>query len=95
MQRRYNLTYFMLAMVVLLGLTVLMMGIDAQAQIAFNSDRDGDMEIYVMEANGGNPRRLTKNRHNDYAPAWFGPAFSVSPANKKITMWGWLKQIAR
>ena len=64
-------------------------------RIAFASDRDGDMEIYVMDADGSNQQNLTKNRHDDYGPAWFGPAFSVSPADRKITMWGWLKQVVR
>ena len=47
MQRRYTLS---LATIVLLTLTA---GVDAQAQIAFVSDRDGNLEIYVMDADGG------------------------------------------
>jgi Tol biopolymer transport system component len=74
MQRRYNLA---LATVVLLGLTVLMIGVDAQAQIAFVSNRSGNWDIYVMDADGGNPRNLTKNRHNDWHPSW-------SPDGKRI-----------
>ena len=27
-------------------------------------------EIYVMDADGGNPQRLTENRQNDDSPAW-------------------------
>ena len=49
MQRRYNLAYFILASVVALGLTPLIVCVDAQAQIAFASDRDGNFEIYVMD----------------------------------------------
>ncbi len=41
MQRRCNLPYFILYSVVFLGLTALMIGVDAHAQIAFVSDRDG------------------------------------------------------
>ena len=74
MQRRYNLA---LATVVLLGLTVLMIGVDAQAQIAFVSNRSGNWDIYVMDADGGNPRNLTKSRHDDDAPSW-------SPDGKRI-----------
>ena len=39
-------------------------------QIAFNSDRDGNQEIYVMNADGSNPTNLTKSRGYDYSPAW-------------------------
>ena len=61
-------------------------------RIAFVSDRDGNSEIYVMDADGGNPQNLTNNPHSDINPAWFNSPFSVSPAGKKFTMWGRLKQ---
>ena len=48
-----------------------------------------------MNANGGNPQNLTNNPHGDVHPAWFNSPFSVAPARKKFTMWGWLKQIDR
>ena len=67
-------------------------------QIAFAFDRNGNLEnfdIYVMDADGGNPQRLTENRHVDSRPAWLNSPFLVSPAGKKITMWGRLKQIDR
>jgi len=38
--------------------------------IAFVSERDGNMEIYVMGADGGNQTRLTNNPARDFAPAW-------------------------
>ena len=38
--------------------------------IAFVSTRDGNGEIYVMDANGSNPRRLTNNRAWDGYPSW-------------------------
>ena len=147
MQPKYNLAHFLLAIVVVLGLTLLMVCVDAQAQIAFASQRDGNAEIYVMEADGGNSQNLTNNPGNDRDPSWSpdgkrivfssqrdghfenkfaitheiyvmeadggnlqnltnnpdadgGPAwlnspFSVSPAGKKFTMWGWLKQVDR
>ena len=71
-------------------------------RIVFSSQRDGHVhpilgwptfEIYVMDADGGNPQNLTNNPHSDGSPAWFGPAFAVSPAGKKFTTWGWLKQV--
>ena len=77
MQRRCNLAHLILAIVVVLGLTLLMVCVDAQAQIAFASQRDGNAEIYVMDADGGNLRRLTNNRHDDYSPSW-------SPDGKRI-----------
>ena len=77
MHRRYNLAHFILASVVALGLTTLMVCVDAQARIAFMSDRDGNREIYVMEADGGNPQNLTKNPNNDASPSW-------SPDGKRI-----------
>ena len=53
MQQRYNLAHFLLAIVFMLGLTSLMVCVDAQAQIAFLSRRAGNGEIYVMDADGG------------------------------------------
>ena len=38
--------------------------------IAFSSKRDGDFEIYVMEADGSNLRRLTENEAWDGGPSW-------------------------
>jgi Tol biopolymer transport system component len=38
--------------------------------IAFVSDRDGNKEIYVMNADGTDQRRLTKQRFVDNQPAW-------------------------
>ena len=63
--------------------------------IAFMSERDGNAEIYVMDAGGGNQQNLTNNPHSDINPAWFNSSFSVSPAGKKFTVWGWLKQVDR
>ena len=41
-------------------------------QIVFTSNRDGDLEIYVMRADGGNPRRLTYGEGYDGGP-FFSP----------------------
>ena len=72
MQRRHNLTHLILAGVVALGLTLLMICVDAQAQITFVSDRDGhSKEIYVMDDDGGNQRRLTNSpEKDDVYPSW-------------------------
>ena len=77
MQRRTNLTHLIFAVAVALGVT-LVVAVDAQGQIAFVSRRDGNPEIYVMDADGGNPRRLTSNAGADYQPSW-------SPDGKRIT----------
>ena len=81
MQRKYNHTYFVFG----LGLTMLMIGVDTHAQIAFVSDRDGhSWEIYVMDADGGNPRKLTNSPEREWGPSW-------SPDGKRIVFafeWG-------
>ena len=38
--------------------------------IAFISNRDYNYEVYVMDPEGGNVRRLTDNSWDDYGPAW-------------------------
>ena len=38
--------------------------------IAFTSYRDGNREIYVMAADGGSPRNLTRHEARDTKPAW-------------------------
>ena len=64
-------------------------------RIAFTTDRGRNVEIYVMNTSGKNPRNLTKHPHGDTDPAWYNPAFAVAPADKKFTIWGWLKQVDR
>ena len=39
-------------------------------RIAFESDRDGNAEIYAMNADGSAPTRLTNNTALDFTPAW-------------------------
>jgi len=38
--------------------------------IAFESDRDGNSEIYVMDADGSDPVNLTNNPGGDWSPVW-------------------------
>jgi Tol biopolymer transport system component/serine/threonine protein kinase/tetratricopeptide (TPR) repeat protein len=47
------------------------------SQVAFASNRDGKLDIYLMDADGNNPRRLTHNSVDDFAPVW-------SPDGKRI-----------
>ena len=49
-------------------------------KIAFVSKRDGNKEIYVMDADGNNQRRLTNNEATDASPAW-------SPDGRKIAFY--------
>lgn len=46
-------------------------------RIAFESTRDGNKEIYVMDVGGKGPQGLTDNTVTDWAPAW-------SPNGRKI-----------
>ena len=41
-----------------------------RAKIAFTSTRDGNHEIYVMDADGSNQVRLTNHLADDYEPSW-------------------------
>jgi len=43
---------------------------DSNGKIAFQSFRDGESEIYVMDANGSNQTNLTNNVAGDFHPAW-------------------------
>jgi Tol biopolymer transport system component/beta-lactamase regulating signal transducer with metallopeptidase domain len=48
-----------------------------QAQIVFVSNRDGNYEIYVMDADGKSQRNITNNPADDHFPAW-------SPGGQRI-----------
>ena len=39
-------------------------------KIIFQSDRDGDEEIYVMNIDGSKPKRLTDTKGRDTHPNW-------------------------
>jgi len=51
---------------------------DGQGRIVFNSDRDGNSDLYVMDADGANLQRLTVEAGEDFSAAW-------SPDGKSIT----------
>ena len=40
------------------------------SRIAWSSERDGNREIYVMDADGSNPTNLTGDPGYDSSPAW-------------------------
>ena len=48
------------------------------ARLAFYSERDGNADIYVMDADGGNLRRLTADASDEGYPSW-------SPDGRTIT----------
>ena len=51
--------------------------VTALGLIAFTSERDGNPEIYAMDANGEGFTRLTNNEASDWGPAW-------SPDGKRL-----------
>ena len=63
----------------LLGVELLLANAFAarNSQIAFTTTRHGHKEIYVMDADGGNQKRLTRNKVHDWGPTW-------SPDGRKI-----------
>ena len=79
MQLKQKLAYIALGCMIPLSGVVLLINVQAQApeeaQIVFQSNRDGnwrsdESEIYVMDTDGGNKRRLTNNPGLDYMPRW-------------------------
>ena len=40
------------------------------AKIAFSTNRDGNFEIYVMNADGSSQTRLTNNPASEFDPDW-------------------------
>ncbi len=46
-------------------------------KIAFDTDRDGNFEVYIMDADGSNQTNITKNPAQDGNPCW-------SPYGEKI-----------
>ena len=45
-------------------------GLPDGSHIALHSDRDGDLEIFVMNADGSDTIQLTTNSNNDGFPQW-------------------------
>jgi TolB protein len=56
--------------------------------MAFVSDRDGNAEIYVMNADGSAQRRLTRDPASDADPVW-------SPDGQKIAFVNGAGQLER
>ena len=66
-------------------------------KIAFASNRDGDDNIFLMDANGMNAVNLTRSPpgiDND-DPSWPHGGLAVSPRGKLPTSWGELKRTSK
>ena len=63
-------------------------------KIAFVSTRDGDFNIYLMEANGRNAVKLTRTPPgiDNVKPSWLPSALAVNPNGKLPISWGKLKR---
>jgi len=55
--------------------------------IAFQSNRDGNFEIYTMEGTGSAQTRLTDNPSNDIAPAWSTDGTRIAFASDRDGTW--------
>ena len=64
-----------------LSFTLQPFAVQPAARIAFTSDRDGNFEIYVMNADGTGQTRLANNPADDRDPAW-------SPDGSRIALKG-------
>ena len=53
-------------------------------RIVFDSSRDGNYEIYVMDSDGSNPHRLTDHPAADWFPSW-SPMADTLPTCPVVT----------
>jgi tetratricopeptide (TPR) repeat protein len=57
------------------------------AQVAFISARNGNWELYVIDAAGGKERRLTDNRAADVAPTWSPDGQKLAFLSNREGLW--------
>ena len=53
-------------------------------QIAYLSNRDGNQEVYVMNNDGSNQKRLTRNRVEEWDPAWSADGSKVFFSSQNV-----------
>jgi Tol biopolymer transport system component len=60
---------------------------NSAAKIAFSSNRDGNFEIYVMNADGSAQTRLTNNAEWDVSPAWSPDRSKIAFSSRRDGNW--------
>ncbi len=70
MLKQSKICLTIIAIVALIFIPMSCGGPTTAPEIAFVSDRDGNGEIYVMDADGSNQTRLTNNPATDWTTSW-------------------------
>jgi Tol biopolymer transport system component len=56
-------------------------------RIAFASDRDGDWDVYIMNADGSGLRRMTANPSTDAQPVWLPDGQHIAFRSDRGGVW--------
>ncbi|MFN2291266.1 MAG: TolB family protein, partial [Anaerolineae bacterium] len=57
-------------------------------QVVFHSDRDGNWEVYVINADGSWLRRITTNPTTDMNPVWSPDGLRIAFRSDRSGQWG-------